>query len=64
MSVKNAIENSPQNRSQKIIENNTNSLPKWSRNQYQNSLKINARTGIETNHENHEISCFSERAKA
>jgi hypothetical protein len=38
-------------------------LPKWSQNRCQNSLKIDARTGIEKDQENHENSCFSQRAK-
>ena len=41
-------------------ENNCKRLPKWSRNQYQNASKNNARTGIEKDQGNHQKSYFSE----
>ena len=63
ISMKNTIENSLKNRSRKNMENNAKRLPKWSRNRCQNSSKINAKTGIEKDQENHENSCFSERVK-
>ena len=62
-SIKNTIENSSKNRSRKNMENNAKRLPKWSRNRCQNSSKINAKTGIEKDQENHENSCFSEGVK-
>ena len=38
-------------------------LPKWSQNRCQNASRIDARTGIEKDQENHEKSCFTERVK-
>ena len=52
-SIKNAIQNSFKNRSRKNMEINAKRLPKWSRKRCQNSLKTNAKTGIEKDLENH-----------
>jgi hypothetical protein len=42
------------NQSPKNMKNEAKTLPKWSRNRCQNSSKINAKTGIEKDQENHE----------
>jgi hypothetical protein len=41
----------------------TKRLPKWSPNQFQKTKKIDAKTGIEKDQENHENSWFSKRVK-
>jgi hypothetical protein len=62
-SIKNAIANSLKNPSRKNIENDAKTLPKWSGNRCQNSLKINAKRYNKKQRENHENSCFSKSVK-
>ena len=51
------------NQSPKNMKFDAKRLPKWSRNRCQNASRIDARTGIEKDQENHEKSCFTERVK-
>ena len=53
-SIKNVMENSFKIRSPENMKFDANWLPTWTRNRGQNSLKIDAKTGIETDQENHE----------
>jgi hypothetical protein len=62
-SIKKVIGKSFKNQSRKALKINAKRLPKWSQNRCQNASKIDARTGIEKDQENHENSCFTERVK-
>ena len=59
-SINNRFTNSSKKRSPTNMEFYTKGVPKWSHNRYQNSSKINAKTGNGKDQENHQTSCFSE----
>jgi len=62
-SIKKTIKKLSKNQSAKNMKFYAKRLPKWSRNRCQNASRIDARTGIEKDQENHEKSCFTERVK-
>ena len=62
-SMKNPFKKLSKNQSPKNMKFDAKRLPKWSPKRCQNASTIDARTGIEKDQENHENSCFTERAK-
>jgi len=61
--MKNPFKKLYKNPSPKNMKFDAKRLPKWSRNRCKNASRIDARTGIEKDQENHEKSCFTERVK-